>query len=107
MRNCLKNSGNVILVIYSLLLHDRKNSPTGVSFSKFICTFAVSFGLFYYTCFRSTKVGEKSDMAKSLATYCCSGTYKMLAYSAAEIRSLNVCGKIQKQSLTILISTIS
>ena len=25
---------------------------------------------------RSTKASEKSDMAKSLATFCCSGTYK-------------------------------
>jgi hypothetical protein len=26
--------------------------------------------------FRNTKVSENSDMAKSLATFCCSGTYK-------------------------------
>ena len=28
------------------------------------------------TCFCTTKVSEISDMAKSRATYCCSGTYK-------------------------------
>ena len=26
--------------------------------------------------FRNTKVSENSDMAKSWATFCCSGTYK-------------------------------
>ncbi|MGYP001777857562 len=36
--------------------------PKGVSFSDFICTFAMSFGDFaILVC--STKVGEKSDMA--------------------------------------------
>ena len=28
------------------------------------------------TSFRNTKVSENSDMAKSWATFCCSGTYK-------------------------------
>ncbi len=46
------------------LLHDRKIPPKGVSFSDFICKFAMSFGAFaILVC--STKVGEKSDMAKS------------------------------------------
>ena len=49
--------------------------PKGVSFSDFICTFAMSFGDFaILVC--STKVGEKSDMASSRAPYSCSGTYK-------------------------------
>ena len=39
-----------------------KIPPKGVSFSDFICTFAMSFGDFaILVC--STKVGEKSDMA--------------------------------------------
>ena len=29
-----------------------------------------------YSSFRNTKVSENSDMAKSWATFCCSGTYK-------------------------------
>ncbi len=52
-----------------------KIPPKGVSFSDFICTFAMSFGDFaILVC--STKVGEKSDMASSRAPYSCSGTYK-------------------------------
>ena len=46
-----------------------KIPPKGVSFSDFICTFAMSFGdfaiLLFAALFCSTKVGEKSDMAKS------------------------------------------
>ena len=42
---------------------------------------------FCYTSFCSTKVGKKSDMAKSRATFCSSGTYKKTPiHSAAEIR---------------------
>ena len=37
--------------------------PKGVSFSDFICTFAMSFGDFAML-FCSTKVGKKSDMTK-------------------------------------------
>uniref|UniRef100_UPI004028E50B hypothetical protein n=1 Tax=Prevotella sp. TaxID=59823 RepID=UPI004028E50B len=53
-----------------------KNPPKGMSFSDFICIFAMSFGGFCHTCFCSTKVGIKSDMAKFRAALCCSGTYK-------------------------------
>ena len=49
--------------------------PKGVTLSDFICTFAMSLMiLLVLKC--STKVSEKSDMAKSWATFCCSGTYK-------------------------------
>ena len=53
-----------------------KNPPKGVSFSDFICTFAMScYDLrLFSNC--NTKISEKSDMAKSWATFCCSGTYK-------------------------------
>ena len=39
-----------------------KKPPKEVTFSDFICTFAMSFGVFAML-FCSTKVGEKSDMA--------------------------------------------
>ena len=72
-----------------------KIPPKGVSFSDFICTFAMSFGdLLYLFC--STKVGEKTDMAKSWAARLCrllkqelfvaQALIKMLTHSVAEIR---------------------
>ena len=53
-----------------------KNPPKGVSFSDFICTFAMSYYdlRFFSNC--NTKISEKSDMAKSWVTFCCSETYK-------------------------------
>ena len=49
--------------------------PKGVSFSDFICIFAMPDEvLFDYFC--NTKLSEFSDMAKSWATFCCSGYYK-------------------------------
>ena len=56
----------------------KKNPPKGVSFSDFICTFAMScYDLrLFSNC--NTKISEKSDMAKSWVTFCCSGTYKLI-----------------------------
>ena len=54
------------------LLHDHKIPPNGVSFSDFICTFAMSCYDFCLISNRNTKLSEKSDMAKSWATFCCS-----------------------------------
>ena len=52
-----------------------KIPPKGVIFSDFMLTFAMSLkNLLVLNC--STKVSEKSEMAKSWATFCCSGTYK-------------------------------
>ena len=52
-----------------------KISPKGVSFSDFICIFVMSDEvLFDY--YSNTKLSESSDMAKSWATFCCSGYYK-------------------------------
>lgn len=49
--------------------------PKDVSFSDFICIFAMPDEvLFDY--YSNTKLSEFSDMAKSLATFCCSGFYK-------------------------------
>ena len=46
------------------LRHNRKNPPKGVSFSDFICIFAMSFRvLFVFIC--NTKISEISDMTKS------------------------------------------
>ena len=50
------------------LLHDGKIPPKGVSFSDFICTFAMSFSVFVCL-FCNTKISEISDMAKSWATF--------------------------------------
>ena len=52
------------------------NPPKGVIISDFMLTFAMSLKIFLLVLKRSTKVSEKSDMAKSWATFCCSGTYK-------------------------------
>ena len=47
--------------------------PKGVSFSDLICIFAMPDEvLFDY--YSNTKLSESSDMAKSWATFCCSGT---------------------------------
>ena len=47
--------------------------PKGEIFSDFIATFTMSGGFdTYFIC--NTKIGEKSDKAKSRATFCCSGT---------------------------------
>jgi len=46
-----------------------------VIFSDFMLTFAMSL-MILLVFKRDTKVSEKSDMAKSFATFCCSGTYK-------------------------------
>ena len=52
-----------------------EKSSKGVSFSIFICIFAMPDEvLFDY--YSNTKLSEFSDMAKSLATFCCSGFYK-------------------------------
>jgi hypothetical protein len=49
--------------------------PKAVIFSDFMLTFAMSLkNLFVLIC--STKISEISDMAKSWATFCCSGSYK-------------------------------
>ena len=63
-----------------------KNPPKGVSYSDFICIFAMSFRVLFV--FKSnTKISKISNMTKSWATYCCSGAYKkILNYSVAEIR---------------------
>gem|GEM_PF-5073442 len=44
-------------------------------FSDFMITFAMPL-MILLDLICSTKVSEKSDMAKSWATFCCSGTYK-------------------------------
>ena len=49
--------------------------PKAVIFSDFMLTFAMSL-MILLVFKRDTKVSEKSDMAKSWATFCCSGTYK-------------------------------
>jgi len=46
-----------------------------VIFSDFMLTFAMSL-MILLVFKRDTKVSEKSDMTKSCATFCCSGTYK-------------------------------
>jgi len=49
--------------------------PKALIFSDFCCTFAMPLMiLLVFIC--STKVSEKSDMAKSWATFCCPGNYK-------------------------------
>ena len=50
--------------------HNRKIPPKGVSFSDFICIFAMpdEVLLDYYS---NTKLSESFDMAKSWATFCC------------------------------------
>jgi hypothetical protein len=49
--------------------------PKGVSFSDLICIFdMLDEVLFDY--YSNTKLSESSDMAKSWATFCCSGYYK-------------------------------
>ncbi len=48
----------------------------GVSFSDFICTLAMPCYDFRLFSNCNTKISEKSDTAKSWATFCCSGTYK-------------------------------
>ncbi|MED9955035.1 MAG: hypothetical protein UE775_00005, partial [Segatella copri] len=53
-----------------------KIPPKGVSFSNFICTFAAPCYDFRLFSFCNTKISENSDMAKSWATFWCSGTYK-------------------------------
>ena len=55
-----------------------KIPPKGVSFSDFICTFAMPCydSRLFSNC--NTKISEKSDTAKSWATFCCSGTYKLI-----------------------------
>ena len=53
-----------------------KNPPKGVSFSDFICTFAMPCYDFRLFSNCNSKISEKSDTAKSWATFCCSGTYK-------------------------------
>ena len=45
--------------------------------SGFMLTFAMSL-MILLVLKRSTKVSEKSDMTKSWATFCCSGTYKKI-----------------------------
>ena len=50
-----------------------KIPPKGESFTDFIATFAMSVGFDTYFDLH-TKIGEKSDMTKSWATFCCSGT---------------------------------
>ena len=47
-----------------------------MSFSDFICTFAMPCYDFRLFSNCNTKVSENSDMTKSWATFCCSGTYK-------------------------------
>ena len=49
--------------------------PKAVIFSDFCCTFAMSW-MILLVLICSTKVSEKSDIAKSWSTFCCSGTYK-------------------------------
>ena len=47
--------------------------PKGVSFSDLICIFAMS--IVEFSClFCNSKISEFFDIAKSLATFCCSGT---------------------------------
>ena len=55
---------------YSLI---DKIPPNGVSFSDFICTFAMS--IVGFSClFCNTKISEFFDITKSWATFYCSGT---------------------------------
>ncbi|MBQ2178846.1 MAG: hypothetical protein II450_00395, partial [Prevotella sp.] len=49
--------------------------PKALIFSDFCCTFATSL-MILLVLICSTKVSEKSDMAKSWAIFCCPGTYK-------------------------------
>ena len=49
------------------------NPPKGVSFSDLICIFAMPYQSFACL-FCNTKISEFFDMAKSWATFCCSGT---------------------------------
>ena len=49
--------------------------PKDVSFSDFICIFAMLDEV-WFNYFCNTKLSESSDMAKSWATFCCSGYYK-------------------------------
>ena len=58
------------------LLHNRKNSSKRSEFLRFYLYFCHVILEFCLSSFRNTKVSENSDMAKSWATFCCSGTYK-------------------------------
>lgn len=62
--------------------------PKDVSFSDFICIFAMpDEDLFDFYC--NTKLSESYDMAKSWATFCCSEFYKRTSiYSVAELRMI-------------------
>ena len=53
-------------------------------------TFAMSLKIFLLVLKRSTKVSEKSDMAKSWTTFCCSGTYAhdAMGYSNSDIETI-------------------
>ena len=57
------------------MLHNRKKLQKELSFSDFICTFAMSSRvLLYFYC--NTNISEISDMTKIRATLCSSGAYK-------------------------------
>lgn len=58
-----------------------------MSFSDFICTFAMSFRVLFYI-FPNTKLNEISDMLKSRTTFCCSEACekRILNFSVAENR---------------------
>ena len=67
-------------------LHDcRITRNVGRTFYLYFCHVIQS--LIYFFC--NTKISKISDMAKSRATFCCSGAYKKtFNYSVAEIRVL-------------------
>ena len=68
------------------LLHYRKYSSKGVSFSVFICTFAMSFWRFCYTCFAALRLVKNLTWQNSEQLFVAQVLIKMLTHRAAEIR---------------------
>ncbi len=76
--------------------------PKGVSFSDFICTFDMSFGILF-ACNCSTKISEISDMTKSWTTFVVQVLIKILNYSVAEFRSIRKPQKTKENEEKIYI----
>ena len=89
--------------IWSNLSKTKNIPPKAVIFSDFMLTFAMSL-MILLVLICSTKVSEKSDMAKSWAarlcrfarrrTFCCSGTYKKCQTKV--LRNLGFCSRFQQ-----------
>ena len=75
MFNLSKLWGSLHSRIRSNLSKTKNIPPKALIFSDFLLTFAMSL-MILLVFKRDTKVSEKSDMVKSWAIFCCSGTYK-------------------------------